>query len=214
MTDQRSGEVNFGALGQSPAFSYWNDLVNVTMSLWGDQVMRWVGMWQRLATQQETPQQWIEDVSRLWLGWLSTMSGFAAFPSEWSIRRFMTVPNLVFMVDDVQQSTPPQSAFTNITAEGLTVGATALRRVGGSERVDADKVQVEMLDRGNRVQVTLVNLGTRVSRDAPGNGLVPGLYLGVAYAYERPSMRPLALIYLHVDGGVELPDQKPVTPAA
>jgi hypothetical protein len=212
MSERRTNEVNFGALGQNPAFQYWNDLVNVSMSLWSDQLMRWAGMWQRLATQQETPEQWIQDVSRLWLGWLSTMTGFAAFPSEWGIRRFMTVPNLVFMVDDVAETAAPQSAFTNITAEGLVVGATSLHRVGGREHVPSDKVQVELLDRGNRVQVTLVDLGHGL--DERNNRLVPGLYLGVAYAYERPNMRPLALIYLHVSGPLQSGDPAPFTPPA
>lgn len=207
MTERRRDEVNFGALGQAPGFQYWNDLVNVTMALWGEQVMRWVGTWQRMATGQETPQQWMEDVSRLWLGWISTMTGFAAFPSEWTGRRLMSVPNLVFMIDDVAETTPPQSAFTNITAEGLVVGATALTRLGGTERVPADKVQVELLDRGNRVQVTLVDLGQGVG--ATENKLVPGLYVGVAYAYERPNMRPLAMVVLHVDE----PARPDVTPA-
>ncbi|APR87077.1 hypothetical protein A7982_12426 [Minicystis rosea] len=203
MTERRRDEVSFSALGQGPALQYWNDLVNVSVTLWNEQIRRWVGAWQRVATQQETPEQWMEDVSQLWRGWISTMTGFSAFPLEWSVRRFMNVPNLVFMVDDVAQTTPSQSAFTNITAEGLVVGATALSRVGGRERVPADKVQVDLLDRGNRVQVTLVNLASRPG--AKENKLVPGLYLGVAYAYERPSMRPLALIYLYVDGHTEQP---------
>jgi hypothetical protein len=113
----------------------------------------------------------------------------------------MSVPNLVFMVDDVAESAPPQSALTNITAEGLIVGATDLRRVGGHGQLASSHVEVSMLDRGNRVQVGLVNLARGLN--GTKNRREPGLYLGLAYAYERPNMRPLAAIWLHVQGPVQ-----------
>jgi hypothetical protein len=192
----RRRDEDLGALGQMPGFQYWNDLVSVSMSLMEQQMMRWTGAWQRVALGEETPGGMVRDLAGLWRGWVSMMTGFAAFPAEWSARRLMSTPSLVFTVDQAGQTVQPQSALTAITASGLEVGATDLQHVGTPACVPSSSVEVLLLDRGNRVQVTLVNLGRDAG--AAGNNLAPGLYMGVAYAYERPNLRPLALVYLFV----------------
>jgi len=200
MSARRDDDVSFESLGQRPSLQYWDDAVNVSRWLWQEQILRWSGTWQRVMTSQGSPRAWMEDAFQLWMGWIQAMGGLSAFPVEWAARRTMTVPNLVFMIDDVAESAPPQEAPTNVTAEGLIVGATDLHRAGGAERIPAGCVEVALLARGNRVQVTLVGLARGV--DQAENRRVPGLYMGVAYAYERPNMRPLAVVLVHVQGPV------------
>jgi hypothetical protein len=178
-------------------FQYWNDLLSVGSWLTEEQMLRMAGVVQRSATGEDGPNEWPRELAKLWWGWASMMTGFASFPAEWMARRCASTPTLAFAIDSAAQSTEPQAAPAAIDAHGLALGATNLQRWGSPGSVDASHVQVKLLDRGARVQVTLVNLGGDANAD--GNDIPPGIYTGMAYAYERPNLRPLAIVVLYVE---------------
>ncbi len=196
---------NLEAIGSLPAMQYWNDLVSVSLGAWQDAIMRGIGIWQRtVLCRYHGHAEFACDVAELWSEWGKGTLTFAEFPFEWHMRRHLSVPSLVFIVDEAAETTMPQSAPAPINAEGLPVYATDLQMISGPSTVNPDHVQVELLQHGNRVEVTLVNLGTAE--------LQLGRYVGVAYAYEHPHRLPLALVYLFVvPSGVIQPFPMPVT---
>jgi hypothetical protein len=168
------------------------------MNLLQQQTLGWVGLWQGMATGTLDRRDLARDVADIWAASFQSVLGLMTFPSEWSARRLMSTPSLVFMVDGWSQTVGPESAPTAITVpDGALVASTVLQKINGGAVIDASHVQVSMVSRGNRVEVSLVNLGN--SANAPGNVLEAGSYVGVAFAIEGPNRRPLALIYVNVD---------------
>jgi hypothetical protein len=190
-------DENLGEMGSTTAFQYWNDWVNVAGPLWEDQLARWARMYNAAASRGSHPGEWTRDVADLWNGWISSFATLATFPWEWSVRRPMSIPSVMFMVDGAAEATGPQSVPSPIAAAGLQIAATDLHRVGGGPAVPSEHVFVELTSNGNRVQVTLVNLGKYATTS--GNALANGLYTGAVYAFEGPSRRPLAFVHLHVE---------------
>lgn len=190
---------NFGTLGSKAFFQYWSNLANVSMSLLETQTFGWVAFWQAAATGTLDKHEFARLAANLWRTSFSTFTGLMAFPFEWSIRRLMSTPSLVFLVDGCSQTVGPVSAATAITVpQGMLVMSTDLQMINGTAVIPASQVQVLMASRGNRVDVTLVNLANS-SASTTGNTLANGFYVGVVYAWEAPNRRPLALVYVNVN---------------
>jgi hypothetical protein len=188
---KRDDDVNFGQVGATPGFQYWNDLVNVSMSLMEQQAALFSGVFQKMATSNGDPTAWNQQFWDLWMGWLTTAQTAMSFPWQWMARYQGDVPSMVFMVDGVAETQGPFGVMTPVDPQGLTVTTTDLFQVGGSGVISAEAhVQAWTSQDGNRLEVSLVNLG--------GAAISPGLYIGVAYAYETPVRRPLALLHVHV----------------
>jgi hypothetical protein len=187
----RDDDVNFGQLGSTPAFQYWNDLVNVSMNLMEQNAALFSGVFQKIATSNGDPTAWSQQFWDTWMGWLSTTQTAMLFPWQWMARYQGDVPSMVFMVDGVAETQGPSSVMTPSDPQGLTVAATDLFQAGGPGVISAEAhVQVGTSQDGNRLEVSLVNL--RAAAPAPG------LYVGIAYAYETPVRRPLALLHVYV----------------
>jgi hypothetical protein len=174
-----------------PVFQYWNDWMSASSSLWEEQLLRMAGVWQRMATGEEDPQGYMRDMTRLWYGWASTMAGFATFPMEWAARRGINTPTIAFAIGPESESAGPVSAAVAIDARGLTLGVSELRDVGGKGSIPASCVELSVSPCGRRLEVQLVNLGKAAKQ--------PGLYTGLAHAYERPNFRPLAMIVVSIE---------------
>jgi hypothetical protein len=188
---------NLEAIGSLPAIQYLNDLLSVTMTVWQPATMRAVGIWQNaLLCRYHDPAQVACDVAEMWSEWSQGVLNLAEFPFQWHTRRHLSIPSFVFMVDEAAETTVPQSAPTPINAQGLPLFATDLQMISGTHVISEDHVQVELLENGNRVQVTLVNLGE--GQGTPNPVLQVGRYVGAAYALEHPHRLPLALVYLFV----------------
>jgi hypothetical protein len=190
-----------------PIFQYWNDWMSASSSLWEEQLLRMAGVWQRMATGEEGPEGFARDVTRLWYGWASTMTGLASFPAEWAGRRGTGTPTIAFDIDHDCESKGPVSAALAIDARGLTLGISDLQQVGAKGSIPASCVELSLSPCGRRLSAQLVNLG-RVAKQS-GNKLAPGLYAGLAHAYERPNFRPLAMIVVNVQPAGEAPPPAP-----
>jgi hypothetical protein len=194
MSRAHGAGVNLGTLGDQGIFQMWSDFGNVTLCVTETLMTHWTGIFQDLTLGRGREDRLPHDIVAFWRAWFSGMATLGCFPIEWVLRRGVSAPNIVFMIDQAAQTAPPVSAPTPVNVSGLMLASTDLQRVNGAESIPAGKVVVEERSRGNRVEVTLVDLGS----DAQGNNLAAGLYAGVAYAYERPYCRPLALVYVYV----------------
>jgi hypothetical protein len=165
--------TNFGAIGDTPAFQYWNDFVNVYMNTMQTEMLRTVGVWQRWALGDDDSKG-VGDIPAMWRSWFLGMSNLGVFPYEWWMRRDATVPSIVFLVDQCTQSAGPQSAPTPIAAQGLTSTSTPLWSLTQpGVRLDPDHVCLEIICAGNRIQVSLVDLAKVLPDDHPAP-LPPG----------------------------------------
>jgi hypothetical protein len=183
-----------------PVFQYWNDWMSASSSLWEQQLLRMAGVWQRLATGEEGLQGYTRDATSLYYGWASMMMGFANFPTEWAARRGVSTPTIAFAIDPDSESAGPVSATIAIDARGLTLGVSELREVGEKGSIPASSVELSLSPCGRRLEAQLVSLGKAAKQ--------PGLYMGLAHAYERPNFRPLAMIVVAVEQPGETPKAK------
>lgn len=200
--------TDFGAFGETPAFQYWNDFVSVYSNALQTESLRLIGLWQRAALSGYDPEG-VGSLPGLWRSWLVSVANVTWFPYEWMMRRDATVPSIVFLVDQYAQSAGPQAAPTPIAAGGLKAGSTPLWSFTnpGAMPINPDQVDAQIICHGNRVQVTLVNLGqpAMVGQDPtpprPTNILVPGVYGGLVFAWEQEQVngRPLALVWVVVN---------------
>jgi hypothetical protein len=210
-------DTNFGEIGNRPEFQYWNDLVNVFSNVATQQSMHLVGLWQRWALGGYDPGQGVGSLPYFFRQSIESMLTLSSFPFAWWMRRSASVPSIVFIADHEAEVAGPQTAPSPIAAEGLTPDATDLVHVNGKLALLKSHVQVQLVDRGNRVEVTLVNLGQPIVDPTvpPVNILEPGVYMGLAYAWDGPGMRrPLAVIYLFVPPLVAVPPPISTTPGA
>jgi hypothetical protein len=189
-------DTNLGALGTEPGFQYWNDFINVYYATVQQQTMRWTGLWQRMALGGYT-ENGVGDIPALWRSWCQDVVDLGTFPLQWVMSRFASVPSVVFMPGPYVEFAGPLSAPSPIAAAGLTAAATDLREINGTRTIPQANVQVEIVDGGRRIEVSLCDLGTLPDKTKPG------VYFGGAYGWDGATRRPLALVYvfMNVDAG-------------
>jgi hypothetical protein len=200
-------DTNYGALGTGPAFQYWNDLMSVCYATLQEQSMRWTGLWQRAALGGYDPEG-VGNLPGVWRSWLESVVELGTFPLQWTMSRFASVPSVVFAPGPCVEFAGPLSVPSPIAARGLMPVATDLREINGTGCISADHVQVEIVDGGRRVEVSLCNLGSRAA--APPSA--PRVYFGLACAWDGATRRPLALVYVFMDeqdGGPPVPSRLP-----
>lgn len=197
--------TNSTGLDTTTATQFLNDLLTAASSLWLEQFARWSDTFQKLRAGTYTSKQLQMDVARLWDPWL----GLATFPVQWWTQFSRTLPTMLFLVDPVAGTAGPLDAPVTVSLPaGLTpqvddlnpITSISVQTTGdtaSTPKLEKTHIKVELLDEGNRVSVSLVDLGSDpATRQA--NNITPGFYVGPVYVKEvsTATLRPLALLYV------------------
>lgn len=147
-------------------------------------------------------------IPALWRTWIESVWNLGTFPAQWTRSRFASVPSIVFMTDACSENLGPESAPSPIAAQGLTPASTDLWPLDGGAPICAAYVQVALTGKGSQVEVTLVNLGAMKDVDRTAQRV----FVGLAYAWDGGTARPLALVYVFFTGQGSLPLPPPPCP--
>lgn len=169
---------------------FLSDLMLTTAGLMNDQVALWSNILQQMRQGTYTASQLQMDLVQMWNPWIA----FATFPFQWSRQSSTPLPTMLFVLDEVAETVDPREASLNVSLPlDVTPQVSALHQIGGTQKVDAKHIQVELSPERNQISVKLVQLGS-----GPARAVSPGFYVGPLYAQEKAARRPLALIYVFI----------------
>jgi hypothetical protein len=185
---------------------YWSDLLQASLPFFESQLNLLADALAQMQPRKRSygGTQYLQDVISTWDGWATlvmTSLQFGATPQH--------LPTLNFIVDGDAELVGPMGTSTSVSLPpGVTTFVTDLCRIGGRtadsgltegpHSIDASRhVRTQLSPAGDRVEVTLVDLG-RGQSERDGRGIVPGLYVGAVYAMEAETRRPLAVVYVLV----------------
>jgi hypothetical protein len=196
------------AMAAAPTFTdYWSDLLQASLPFFESQLNVLADALAQMQLRQRGygGTQYLQDVISTWEGWATlvmTSLQFGTTPQQ--------LPALSLIVDGDAELVGPKRTPTSVPVPpGVTTVVTDLHRIGGRTTadcptegphcIDASRhVQAQLSPAGDRMEVTLVDLG-RGQGERDSRGIVPGLYVGAVYAMEAETRRPLAIIYVLVE---------------
>jgi hypothetical protein len=202
MNDQDSN-VGTPAGDASTFTDYWSDLLRASVPFWESQLTLWTDALAQMRKGSYGGSDYLRDVVKSWDGWATLLTTSLQFGNT----QLRQLPTLLFIVDGDAEFVGPMDAPTSVfLPPGVTTVVTDLHQIGGNgagggqpQIIEAAKhVRAQFSPARDRVQVTLVDLGRGQSQRAT-RGIGPGLYVGVIYATEVATRRPLAVVYVLVE---------------
>jgi hypothetical protein len=184
---------------------FWSDLLRASAPFWESQLDLWADALEQIRKGKYGASQYMQDVVKTWDGWAMLLATSLQFGSPQR-----QLPTLLFVVDSDAEFVGPIDAPTSVfLPPGVTTVVTDLYQIGGKSAgggntagprtIDAIKhVRAEFSPARDRVSVTLVDLG-RGQSERSNRGIGPGLYVGVVYATEVATRRPLAVVYVLIE---------------
>lgn len=185
---------------------YWTDMLQATSTFWLGQAGRWSRALDQMRSGTYDSSTWMQDMAGAmdeWTQWMAT-------PCQWMPQAERQLPTFLFVVDGDTEFYGPVGAPTAVfLPPDVTMTVTDLYLIGGdgtggssaagTRSINANAhVQAQLSPGGDRVEITLVNLGRGQSRRTV-QGINPGLYVGAVYASEVATRRPLAIVYALVE---------------
>ena len=198
MADEKKSqgpELHYSIPEVGGLYRSWQDWLSMWQGIAEEQMLSMTRLSNRLYEERPDPRDWLQEAMRVSAQWAATAEKLSLFPVTRVLRNSEGAPNLVFLLDAQAEAADARELALGVTlGQGVTVTATALRRLGGTEEIDAlDRIDLRLSEDRGSLKVALRNL-------RGDGGAVPplphGHYMSVLAAVDLPKRRPLALLHV------------------